>query len=128
MVVDQNAKRSDGCFVDFFDEMCSTYASPAIVGAKTGAVVIPTFAYRNEDKISQTVRFHEPLYFDRKESDKESVQVNTQKIMSYFEEDLKEKPEAWIWMHQRWRTRPLEEKESGQLRVDYSGTTASTPK
>ncbi|WDE95367.1 lysophospholipid acyltransferase family protein [Lentisphaera profundi] len=121
MVMDQNSKRTEGCFVDFMGESCSTYASPLFVAAKTGAVVIPTTAYRNEDKLTQTVHFHDSMTFAKEEADEKSVQINTQKVTDYLSQALYDHPAYWIWMHKRWKTRPLIEKTEG-LKVDYSGT------
>jgi Kdo2-lipid IVA lauroyltransferase/acyltransferase len=127
MVMDQNSKRTEACFVDFMGEACSTYASPLIVAAKTGATIVPTTAYRNQDMLSQTVEFHEAMSFSKDEVDEDSVQKNTQQVMNVLSQALYDHPAFWIWMHKRWKTRPLEEKRVGK-RVDYSGTDAPTPK
>ncbi|MDD7984736.1 lysophospholipid acyltransferase family protein [Lentisphaera marina] len=127
MVMDQNSKRSEACFVNFMGELCSTYASPLLVAARTGATVVPTTAYRNEKMLSQTVQFHEAMSFSKDEAGEESIQKNTQKVMDVLGQALYDHPAYWIWMHKRWKTRPLEEKSNG-LKVDYSATAPPTPK
>jgi len=127
LIMDQNSKRTEGCFVDFMGEQCSTYVSPLMIAAKTGATVVPTTAYREDDVLSQTVYFHEPMSFAREDADEESIQKNTQKVMDVLSQALYDHPAYWIWMHKRWKTRPLSEKENG-LRVDYSATAPVIPK
>ena len=86
--------------------------SPLIVAAKTGATVVPGTAYRHDDDLmKQTITFHEPMTFERSESDMESVQKNTQKVMDVLGSALMEHPAYWIWMHKRWKTRPKDEKK-----------------
>lgn len=128
MVMDQNAKRTEGCFVDFMGHLCSTFASPMFIAAKTEATVLPGTAHRDSgDPTSQTIQFHEPMSFTKDETDELSVQKNTQKVMDVLGQALYDHPAYWIWMHKRWKTRPLEEKSKG-LKVDYSATAPLTPK
>jgi KDO2-lipid IV(A) lauroyltransferase len=120
MVMDQNSKRTEGCFVDFLGHTCSTFMSPLIVAAKTGASVVIGCAYRNEnDLMTQTICFHKPMNFERSESKPEAVQKNSQKVMDVLGKALMKHPEYWIWMHKRWKTRPKEEKKT-KFKINYS--------
>ena len=128
MVMDQNAKRTEGCFVNFMGHLCSTFASPMFIAAKTGATVLPGTAHRDSgDPTSQTIQFHDPIEVAKSEVDEESIQRNTQKVMDVLSQALYDHPAYWIWMHKRWKTRPDSEKENG-LKVDYSATEPVTPK
>jgi len=35
--------------------------------------------------------------------------VNTQNFTNFTEKIVREHPEQWVWMHERWKTRPGEE-------------------
>jgi KDO2-lipid IV(A) lauroyltransferase len=34
---------------------------------------------------------------------------NTQHFTRFIEEQVRKYPEQWVWMHERWKTRPGEE-------------------
>ena len=39
----------------------------------------------------------------------DDVRHNTQRFTDVFEEMVRRHPEQWLWMHKRWKTRPLGE-------------------
>jgi KDO2-lipid IV(A) lauroyltransferase len=36
--------------------------------------------------------------------------INTQKITKIIEEYVRKYPEQWLWLHQRWKTKPWQAK------------------
>ncbi len=106
-VFDQNMNRKEAIFVDFFGKKAATMASLATIVRKTGADVIPGALYRNEDMKSFKFWFGEPIDFIENDDSKESILENTLRYNQTLEEMIKTHPEQWIWMHKRWRTRPV---------------------
>ena len=103
ILIDQKAG-SSGLRTTFFGRECSTTASVAIMKLKYKPLIIPGFAIRQESGKSKLV-FFEPVEYvaDEKESKEERLIAITQKYNDVFENIVKEYPEQWFWMHNRWK-------------------------
>lgn len=92
-------------FVDFFGVPASTPIGAAVLALKTGAAVIPTYVYLGSDwKQHMEILPEIPVYIS---GDEEADIVNTTRIFTGFiEQAIRRHPEQWVWMHERWKTRP----------------------
>ena len=98
----------EGIYVDFFGDQACTMPSLAILAERSGAAIVPTFSYRKEGLKDHHVEFHKILNYERPSEDKtENIKHNTQIFTSIIESVIKKNPEQWIWMHKRWKTRPV---------------------
>ena len=111
MVIDQHAKRTEGTQVKFFGKECMTFAAPAVFAAKTGAPIVPGIAWRDEDLRSYHIKTLDAIHITKDEMSEEAIQLNMQKMTSTLERELRKKPEDWIWMHDRWKTRPRKKRK-----------------
>jgi KDO2-lipid IV(A) lauroyltransferase len=41
--------------------------------------------------------------------DEKDLIINTQNFTDFTERVVREHPEQWVWMHERWKTKPGEE-------------------
>lgn len=105
ILMDQNAARREGVFVDFFGRPASTSRSIALLAVRTGAPVVPIFAYRNADG-SHRVVIHPPLPPPTSNDPEAAVVELTARCAAEIERAIRESPEQWLWSHDRWRTRP----------------------
>lgn len=105
-VVDEDAGPR-GVFVPFFGHLASTAPGPAVVAGRSGAPVIPGFAFRNPDG-THTAHFEPPLALRFTGDERRDVQVNTAIIARAIEQGIRSHPEQWLWIKRRWRTRPSE--------------------
>jgi KDO2-lipid IV(A) lauroyltransferase len=74
---------------------------------RSGAPVMPAFMARQKSGkykfiIKPTI---EAICTDDYEAD---LVVNTQRFTKRVEEVVREYPEQWFWLHQRWKTKPYE--------------------
>lgn len=101
IVGDQRGPR-EGMRVKFFKKDTAMYTGPAALALKTGAPVISAVIVRNRD-FSYTVHLEEIPVIDLKGSEEEKVLEITQRYMTILERYVKEYPEQWMWMHNRWK-------------------------
>lgn len=103
-ILDQNMKRREGIFVDFFGKPACTSPGLAFLSANCKSPVLPVFAFRKNNGKHKIVVM-QPLDPppDRKP---ETLLAATQHYTAIIEDFIREHPEQWIWIHRRWRTRP----------------------
>jgi KDO2-lipid IV(A) lauroyltransferase len=103
-LVDQDTGK-DGVFVPFFNKPAWTQSGSARIAMKTGAALVPAFMVRGaaglfeahvepEIEVSQTG--------DAERDVLETVRRYTAVVETY----VRDYPDQWMWMHQRWKTRP----------------------
>lgn len=104
MILDQNAKRGNGVFVDFFGKPACTTTGLALLSAQTQIPVIPLFVVRRPGG-RYDMSFLDPIPppVDR---EPESLRQATQDYTRIIEDMIRAHPEQWIWIHRRWRTQP----------------------
>ena len=103
-VLDQNAKRNWGVFVEFFGEQACTSDGLSQMAALSGANTCPVFCRRLKDH-SLLATVHPPLP-PPPDRDPESIRAHTALCTREIEKFVRAHPDQWIWMHRRWRTRP----------------------
>jgi len=109
LLIDQNVLRSQAVFVDFFGRLAATTPAVAIFHLRTGAPILPVFCLRTPDK-KYCLKIHQPLSFSPDSSPEPDLLLQiTQILTKIIEQEIREKPEQWLWFHDRWRTRPESE-------------------
>jgi len=101
-ILDQNMKRGEGIFVEYFGHPASTTPGLAYMAAQAKAPVVPVFIYP-KGKNRHVVRIL-PLIDPPADRTPESIEQATQHYTKVIEDVVREDPEQWIWMHRRWRT------------------------
>lgn len=104
ILVDQNAIRQEGYFVDFFGVPASTNKGPALLAQKTGAAVLPVFIVR--DGTMHTVEVWDELELSDTGDKERDAWENTAAFTKAVEKAIRMHPEQWFWVHRRWKTRP----------------------
>lgn len=104
-VLDQNATRSIGVFVDFFGEQASTMSALATLVARTQAPVVWASPYRNADG-THVLKVHPAIPWEERETHDATIVHMTQRYSRMIEDAIRAHPEQWFWTHKRWRTRP----------------------
>jgi Kdo2-lipid IVA lauroyltransferase/acyltransferase len=104
LLIDQDT-RVQGVFVDFFGEKAFTPRAAADLALRTGAAIVMGFIFRRPDGGHRIELGRIPLPPSTSDRDADSVAL-TQTMTSAIERAIRSAPEAWVWMHQRWKTRP----------------------
>lgn len=102
-VVDQKCGEKEGVLVKFFDKPAYAYSGLYVLGKKKKAKILPVYSWRDEDLLRHHVKILPAIDFIETGNADDDIRVNTQAYVSVIEEAIKEHPEQWIWMHNRWK-------------------------
>jgi Kdo2-lipid IVA lauroyltransferase/acyltransferase len=102
LLIDQDTKVKS-CFVDFFGKPASTPVGATVLALKTGAAVIPTYIYLGDDGLQHMCILPEiPMHVTGNEE--ADIIYNTQVFTNFIEQAIRQHPDQWVWMHERWKT------------------------
>jgi KDO2-lipid IV(A) lauroyltransferase len=107
ILIDQNVLRREGVFVDFFGRPAGTTPALAAFHLRTGAPLVPLACFSAPDG-SYRLRLGRPLAFRPSGRKTADVLKITQLCTRIIENQIRERPELWLWFHDRWRSRPVE--------------------
>ena len=100
ILVDQNVVPENGAFVDFFGQPACSGTTFAKIAARSGAAVIPGFAFWSEEEQRHILHFYPELPMTG------DLDADTAAIQKAVEQAIREHPDQWLWIHRRWKTRP----------------------
>jgi KDO2-lipid IV(A) lauroyltransferase len=118
-VLDQNMGIDQGVFVEFFGWPACTLSAVAVLAKRFGSPVVPVFITRDPvDPTRHRVVFERPLAFESRgaqgaRGDDADIVEQTQRYTAVIERRVRERPDHWIWIHRRWKTRPPGEAQGG---------------
>jgi KDO2-lipid IV(A) lauroyltransferase len=101
---DQNVAAREGVFVDFFDRPACTTVGTAILAMRTGAPVLPAFMARMANGKYRFI-IKPPVEISVTGDNKADILTNTQRFTRIIEDIVREYPDQWFWIHQRWKTK-----------------------
>ena len=107
ILIDQDTKVKSR-FVNFYGMPAATPVGAAILALKTGAAIVPTYIYLGDDNM-QHMHILPQMPLEVSGNEELDMIVNTQNYTRFIEEQVRKHPDQWVWMHERWKTRPGEE-------------------
>jgi KDO2-lipid IV(A) lauroyltransferase len=107
LLIDQDTKVKSR-FVNFFNMPASTPVGATVLAMKTGAAVVPTYVHLGEDGL-QHMHILPEIPMRLTGDDEADMVYNTQVLTKYIEDTIRKYPSQWVWMHERWKTKPGEE-------------------
>jgi Kdo2-lipid IVA lauroyltransferase/acyltransferase len=128
ILLDQNTAEG-GLFVPFYGYPASTATGPAVFGLKTGAAIVPTFCVREPDG-SHTMRAWPPIYPEATGDRQADIHRLTAAITRVIEQQIRERPELWCWLHNRWKMQPPRqepEPDGGACASREKGPSSASP-
>jgi KDO2-lipid IV(A) lauroyltransferase len=104
ILIDQHMSSPDAIYVDFFGRPAATTSTLAALALRTGAPVIPLFAFPLPGGRYRMIYEHpiEPPAADSPDATREF----TQRCTDVLEMHVRRRPDLWLWMHRRWREVP----------------------
>jgi len=105
LLPDQDIAGLKGVFVDFFGKPAHTSIAPVKLSLTTGAPIACVFLVRLP-KNKYKIIFKDVIRPFIEGSEAEALQKYTALWMRDIEDVIRQYPDQWGWMHNRWRTKP----------------------
>jgi KDO2-lipid IV(A) lauroyltransferase len=102
LLIDQDT-RVQSLFVPFFGELAATPRAAADLALRTGAAVVVGFCQREGE--GYRLWMEEVPYTAGEDREADALALTTA-LSQRIEAAIRRAPEQWVWMHQRWKTRP----------------------
>lgn len=107
LLIDQDTKVKSR-FVNFFGMPAATPVGATVLAMKTGCAVVPTYIHLAEDG-KQHMHILPEIELTLTGDEEADMVQNTQRLTNFIESAIRKHPEQWVWMHERWKTKPGEE-------------------
>ncbi len=105
LLIDQDTKHVEGVFVDFLGLPAYTPVGPTILAMKTQAAVVPMAIHIGSDN-HHYIEIEDQLQLEYTGDPHRDRLVNTQRCSDAVARFIQQYPTQWVWMHQRWKTKP----------------------
>ena len=105
ILIDQNVLAREAVFVPFFGRLAATSPALARFQIKTDAAVVPVFC-RPRGEGRYALKFEPAILLAGLPETERTVEGLTARYTRIVEEAVRAEPSLWLWMHNRWRTRP----------------------
>jgi Kdo2-lipid IVA lauroyltransferase/acyltransferase len=110
MLLDQNAGKH-GVFVPLFGRPASTLPTAAEIALRTGSPIVCVTSWRDEAAGVHRLRLGRIIRAERWAGPRDErydaeVRRITAEYTRNIEDAVRERPEQWLWLHRRWKTRP----------------------
>lgn len=101
--IDQKISRKYGVPVRFFGKEAIAISSSAALQIRFNPLVIPVFVMKTGHK-QYKLRVGDPVeWIDDGTPHEEQIQKLTQRHQNIIEDMIRQYPDQWFWMHNRWR-------------------------
>ena len=104
VLVDQSVA-DNGVPTTFFGQRCWSTVAPMIISMRARVPVVPVAMHRREDN-GYVLRFYPQVEMQRTKDMHQDLLVNIQRCQDAVEAMVRESPEQWMWIHNRWKPRP----------------------
>jgi KDO2-lipid IV(A) lauroyltransferase len=106
LLPDQNALDDEAIFVDFFGVPAATTFVIAKLAVRTNTPLVPFFAPWSEEKGKYLLIAEPPIFPECTGDEEADVRRVTIEITRRVENQIRNFPGQWLWIHKRWKTRP----------------------
>ncbi|MEQ9441788.1 MAG: lysophospholipid acyltransferase family protein [Cyclobacteriaceae bacterium] len=114
LLIDQDIRWAKGIFVDFFGKPAYTPIGAAWLAQSTNAAVVP-MAIRRLPNEQHVVTMLPEVEISKTGDTDQDLQVNTQRFSDALEQLIRLDLTQWVWMHERWKTKPEDVAEEPSL-------------
>lgn len=98
---DQDFGRKHSVFAPFFGIPAATITTMNRISKTTNAVVLPLSLFRLDNNQGYKIVVHPPLEDFPKDELSDATRIN-----AHIEQEIRQHPEQYLWLHRRFKTRP----------------------
>jgi lauroyl/myristoyl acyltransferase/tetraacyldisaccharide-1-P 4'-kinase len=102
MLPDQAVLPREGILVPFLGRPAWTTPAPARMALRAGATIV--FAFCIPVGLRHRVTIEEAILVDELSNEERDPATLTRRINEVIERRIRERPELWLWMHDRWKS------------------------
>jgi KDO2-lipid IV(A) lauroyltransferase len=104
-LVDHNCRRDEAIFLPFLGRTAAVNVGPAVLAVRSEALICPLIVARQSG--NYTLLLDEPLdTATLAGSYEQRIEAAARFYTGAMEKRIRQFPEQWFWMHNRWKTRP----------------------
>ena len=103
LLADQDTNRHDGIVLDFFGKPTNCVPGPAAMARSAGIGVIPGYITRKEDGTHKII-LYAPIEVPCTKDKRADIRTAEQAVNRVLEQHIREHPEEWFWLHDRWKS------------------------
>ncbi|MBP1626286.1 MAG: phosphatidylinositol mannoside acyltransferase [Holophagaceae bacterium] len=103
-LLDQDAQKN-GVFTRFFGQWASTFPTAGMLATRYDLPILPIFNRVHPDG-SVTVLIRPPFHAPRTGNPDQDILAATQLMTTCIEDEVRQDPAWWFWMHRRFKTQP----------------------
>src|SRR5215207_3775968 len=106
LLPDLNTLDDEAIFVDFFGVPAATTFVVAKLAVRTNTPLVPFFAPWSEEKGKYLLIVEPPILAECTGDEEADVRRVTTEVTRRAENQIRQYPGQWLWIHKRWKTRP----------------------
>jgi KDO2-lipid IV(A) lauroyltransferase len=110
LLPDQAVQPREGILVPFLGRPAWTTDAPAKMALRQESAIV--FGFCIPGSTGHRLQFEEPIRIDQLDSDERNAEALTTRINDVISRHIAERPELWLWMHDRWKGNASGEIES----------------
>jgi len=103
LVLDQHSAERRAVEHEFLGIRARTSAALATLAVRNGATIVPAFGAR--EKGVHVLRYQPALQAETDGDARTQVAATTLRCLEIVEAEVRARPEQWLWLHRRWKTR-----------------------
>lgn len=103
--IDTDSFRVRSVHVPAFGRLSNTPVGQSLIALKTGACLVPMACLRTDDNRYRIV-IKPQITIEQSGETEQDVMELTARCTAALEQIIRDNPDQWIWLHNRWHTRP----------------------
>lgn len=113
-IADQNAGEK-GLFVPFFGRLASTYKSIGLLAMNRNTPIVCGYAHRQPPRYAYEMGVVDVIRPEDWADQRDPLYYITARYTRAIETMVRMRPEQYLWMHRRWKSRPRHELQGKQM-------------